>query len=152
MTTDQTAGYRHSPEWRSWCHLRSRCNNPQDDSYHNYGGRGIKVCERWNSFGNFLMDVGVRPSPKHTIHRINNDGDYEPSNVKWADHIEQHNGTRSNRIITVKGERMTVANASRKHGVNRLTIGYRLYVGWEEERAATQPVAYRGQDKRCKKK
>lgn len=149
--TDQIADYRRSPEWRSWCHLRNRCNNPRNGSYHNYGGRGIKVCKRWDLFGNFLEDVGRRPSPNHTIHRINNDGDYEPGNVKWADLTEQHNNTRANRLITVNGERLTVADASRKYGVNRLTLGYRLYVGWGEQRAATQPVAYRGQDKRCKK-
>lgn len=147
---DQIADYRRSPEWRSWCHLRNRCNNPRNGSYRNYGGRGIKVCKRLDLFGNFLEDVGHRPSPKHTIHRINNDGDYEPRNVKWAEVVEQHNSTRANRVITVKGERLTVANAARKFGINRFTIGTRLYVGWDEERAATQPVAYRGQDKRCK--
>jgi hypothetical protein len=75
--------------------MRRRCRNPAAKDYHNYGGRGITVCARWQaSYVAFLADVGRRPSPQHTLDRINNAGDYEPGNVRWATPKEQHANTR----------------------------------------------------------
>lgn len=72
-----------------------RCYNPLDKSYKNYGGRGIKVCQRWlESFDTFILDMGNRKSPKHSLDRINNDGNYEPSNCRWATRTEQSNNQR----------------------------------------------------------
>ena len=81
--------YRHTPEYSCWDNLKRRCFNPQHHSYHNYGGRGISVCQEWNeSFMAFFNHIGPRPTSKHTIDRINNDGNYEPGNVRWSTRSE----------------------------------------------------------------
>lgn len=75
--------------WRS---MKERCSNPQDKSFPNYGGRGIKVCDHWLNFAAYAADIaalGPKPSPKHSLDRINNDGDYEPGNMKWSTRSEQ---------------------------------------------------------------
>jgi hypothetical protein len=86
----------HSPEYRSWASMIARCENPKYHHFHRYGGRGIKICDNWrNSFENFLSDMGNRPSLSHTLDRINNDGNYEPANCRWATKLEQrHNQSR----------------------------------------------------------
>ena len=83
-----------SGAYRSWAGLKQRCLNPKNPSYVNYGGRGIKVCERWFSFENFLEDMGERPEGL-SIDRINNDGNYEPGNCRWATQKEQMNNRRA---------------------------------------------------------
>ncbi len=88
----------HSPEYRTWCGMIARVKNPLSPSYPNYGGRGIKVCAAWEeSFAQFLHDVGLKPSPIHSIDRIDNDGNYEPKNVKWSTPKEQSNNRRRRR-------------------------------------------------------
>ena len=88
-------------EYQIWCTMRQRCNNPRDSSFKYYGGRGIRVCERWNDFRNFLADMGPRP-PGLTLDRINNDGDYEPSNCRWATVKEQMNNKRQSGYWSVR--------------------------------------------------
>lgn len=100
-----SAGYKVSAEYRAWTAMRTRCRNPRSASYHNYGGRGIKVCERWDLFDNFLADMGLKPSPQHSLDRFpNNDGNYEPGNCRWATNYEQQNNKRP--MVKVKGAKL----------------------------------------------
>lgn len=82
-----------SPEYRTWMHMFNRCNNPNDIRWARYGGRGITVCDRWKSFENFLADMGPKPTGRtlreFSIERVNNEGNYEPNNCKWASAAEQ---------------------------------------------------------------
>jgi len=88
-------GGRQTPEYRTWRHMAQRCENPNTRGFKNYGGRGITVCVRWRrSFANFLADMGPRPSPFHSIDRINNDGNYTPKNCRWATKSQQRRNQR----------------------------------------------------------
>ena len=82
------------PEWTAWHQMRYRCLNPKSRAWKNYGGRGIKVCKRWEKYEKFLADMGRRPSPDHSLDRINNDRDYKPSNCRWATMKQQSNNRR----------------------------------------------------------
>ncbi len=89
----------NTPEYHTWSHIRHRCYNPNDKRYENYGGRGIKVCQRWlDSYENFLLDMGKRPSPAHTLDRIDNDGDYTVENCRWATLLEQNQNKSTNKL------------------------------------------------------
>lgn len=94
-----------SPEYRAWCHLKERCLTSTNSRYADYGGRGIKVCARWLVFENFLEDMGLKPTVKHSIDRINNDGDYTPENCRWATNLEQNLNKRiyANSKTGIKG-------------------------------------------------
>lgn len=94
-----------TPEYRVWCAIKQRCLNPEAPSWADYGGRGITVCERWLEFPNFLADMGVRPSPKHSIDRFpDNDGNYQPGNCRWATWQEQARNRRTTRLVEFRGE------------------------------------------------
>jgi hypothetical protein len=87
-------GKTRTPEHNIWLVMRDRCRNPKNKRFNDYGGRGIQVCERWDDFSLFLADLGPRPTSNHSIDRINNDGNYEPGNVKWSTPIEQRHNQR----------------------------------------------------------
>lgn len=107
------------PNYVIWMRMRSRCLSPADKIYKYYGGRGIRVCQRWlDSFQAFVEDVGVRPSKNHSIDRIDNDGHYEPGNVRWATRIEQTNNMSTNRLVEYRGETTTLSMLARKYRVN----------------------------------
>ena len=133
-------GMYGTPEYRSWQHMKSRCFNPNHKNYLDYGGRGIKVCDLWLNFENFLADMGLKPTAKYSIDRIDNDGDYCPDNCKWSTQTEQVNNRRSNRLITIDDVTLTIAQWAKKMGFGKKVIGDRLKLGWSEFDAVMTPV------------
>lgn len=120
-------GGRYTKEYYAWQRIRYKCNNPKHRQYKHYGGRGIKVCERWNkSFLSFLEDMGYAPSNDLSIDRLNNDGDYEPGNCKWRTMTDQCNNTRNNYFITIDGERKTISQWGKSLGFRSLQRLYNI--------------------------
>ena len=132
------AGRIVSREYQTWRDLRSRCNNPRCDHYGNYGGRGIRVCRRWSKFENFLADMGPRPKGM-SLDRIDNAGNYEPGNCRWATDEEQSRNTRANVHLTFRGRTQCAADWADELGVKRSTLFSRISSGWSIERALMTP-------------
>ena len=132
--------YPVSPTYNAWRSIIGRCKNESASSFKYYGGRGIKVCLRWHEFSNFLEDMGERPVGK-SIDRIDNDGDYEPGNCRWATSKEQANNRRSNAYLEFGGERMNLEQWAERIGIPSNTLWMRLYDnGWTVKRALTTPL------------
>lgn len=130
-----------SPEFSAWARMVSRCEQPSMRNYAYYGGRGIKVCDRWrHSFSAFLEDMGPKPTRRHSIDRIDFDGDYEPSNCRWATHLEQMANTRRNRMLTAFGETLHMQEWCRRMGIKQQLLWDRLSTGWPIEKALTTPT------------
>lgn len=127
-------------EYRLYLSMRRRCYEQTNRSYKDYGGRGIKVCERWGSFENFLADMGPRPSPKHEIERRDNDGDYAPENCYWATRWTQAANKRNNRRFTIDGRTQHLSAWAREFGHDPDRVQGRLARGWTIERALAQPA------------
>jgi len=107
--------------------MKVRCHNVESDAYPDYGGRGIQVCDRWlNSFESFLEDMGPKPSPDHSIERIDNNGNYEPGNCRWATREEQANNKRSNKRFLVDGEMKTITQLAKERNILVSTLARRL--------------------------
>ena len=122
---------RRTPEFTAWSNMLDRCYNANKPGYKDYGGRGISVCDRWkHSFNDFLSDMGLRPSSKHSLDRFpNNDGNYEPSNCRWATKPEQQANTTRNVIISYNGKSMNIKEWSNETGIAPSVIAYRSRVG-----------------------
>ncbi|MCK1367625.1 hypothetical protein [Bradyrhizobium sp. 62] len=134
-THGHTKNGKLTSEYNSWRNMRDRCRYPTSDNWLMYGGRGIKVCQRWDtSFDNFLEDMGLKPTPKHTIGRVDQDGDYEPSNCQWETVPQQNRNRRDNRFIIYCGQTVTIAEACRLAGLPRGRVNARLRAGWTIER------------------
>lgn len=132
---------KHPKEYRTWIGLKHRCLNLRAQQYASYGGRGIKLCDRWlTSFETFFSDVGPAPSPKHSLDRIDNDGDYEPSNCRWATAFDQANNRRNTIALSVKGERRSLGEHARDLGANVETLRQRIRRGWSDDKVAGTPI------------
>ena len=138
MTTHNMS---RSPEYKSWTHMIGRCHNPTDQDFKNYGGRGIEVYQEWrDSFLAFYNYIGKRHSKKHSIDRINNEGNYCPGNIRWADRKTQNNNSRRNHLITIDGVTKTIAQWAKTMDISPLTICNRLQNNWTPEKSCLHPV------------
>ena len=132
--------------YKTWTAMHARCRDKNHVGYAEYGGRGIRVCERWHGpdgYANFLADVGERPSVAHSIDRLNVGGDYEPGNVRWATVEEQAINKRTTRWIEACGQRLTLQQWADRIGISAGTLHYRLASGWPESLAVTAPPGSR---------
>lgn len=136
-----THGMHGSPEHGVWEGIKRRCLMPSDPSFKHYGARGIGMDVRWQKdFLAFLVDVGPRPSPKHTIERINVNGHYERDNVTWVTMQEQARNKRNNRHITIAGRTMILVEWCEFYGISPKNVVARERIGWTMERALSTPV------------
>lgn len=136
-----THGKSRTPEHAILAGMLSRCQNPKRKSFKHYGGAGVTVSDRWQQFENFLADMGSRPSPRHSIDRIDSSGSYEPSNCRWATFTEQANNRRNTRFVTYRGTRMALTDAVRAAGsvIHYEAAWVRIRTGWSVERALETP-------------
>lgn len=125
---------RKSPLYSIWAGMKSRCYSKTNATYHNYGGRGIIVCERWRtSYANFLEDMSPRPSLKHSLDRIDPDGNYEPSNCRWATQDIQGYNRSKKRMVTIEGIEYRAIDLAKKAGKKLTTIIERAERGLDME-------------------
>lgn len=124
----KTHGMKKTITYNSWLGMKQRCLCKNSEHYKDYGGRGIKVCKRWkNSFENFYKDMGRKPTPKHSIDRIDNNGNYEPKNCRWATIKEQENNRRNNRLLIYNGKTQTMAQWAEELEINYWTLYSRIF-------------------------
>lgn len=143
----RTHGRTYTKEYQSWCSAKGRCLNPRNSAYRYYGGRGIKMCDRWRySFENFFEDMGPCPVGMSIDRFPDSDGNYEPGNCRWATAMEQASNQSRIRTITSDGITDTMAGWARRLGVNYFTLHYRITrLGWSAERALTANLTTRRQ-------
>lgn len=135
-----THGMTKTREYRAWANMLSRCNNPNTTNYERWGGRGISVCYEWEqSFELFLKDMGKCPD-KMSIDRIDNDGNYEIGNCRWATQLEQAKNRNNNHFLTYAGETLIMSEWARRFNIVPGTISGRLILGWSVKKALTTPV------------
>lgn len=124
-----------TPEYASWKAMRNRCNYKGNKSYSYYGGRGITVCERWDSFVNFLADMGSKPEG-YTLDRIDVNGNYEPSNCRWASKSQQLRNTSRAKVATLNGKTQSIHDWVKELGLKYTTVKTRIWnLGWTPEQA-----------------
>lgn len=142
-----------APEYSAWCLARTRCHNPNNQAFKDYGARGISMCDRWrvgedgkSGFECFIADMGDRPTPRHSLDRVENDKGYSPDNCRWATRIEQMRNTRGLRFVEYGGRTMCVSEAIEAAGsvIEIDRVVKRLNRGWSVQDAVTTPTLRRG--------
>jgi hypothetical protein len=146
-THGATVNYQETREYVTWKNMKGRCLIPSSSSFHDYGGRGIKICERWikgeeglTPFECFLSDMGHKPSTKHSIERIDCNGDYTPENCRWALRLEQARNTRRTHWIKYDGRTTAFSELCASYGIHDCVVRRRLVRGWELKRALETPL------------
>ena len=136
MTIQAKNGFERAGLRNVWRKMRSRCEHAWHKSYKNYGARGIRVCDRWQDFENFLADMGPRPSGQQ-LDRVDSNGGYEPGNVRWADKWQQARNRRTNRRLTLDGSTKPMAEWAHAAAISASLLGWRLKHGWDLRTALT---------------
>jgi hypothetical protein len=138
----RTHGLSRSPEHATWIDIKQRCLNPNNSSWHNYGGRGVTLAPEWqDDFAAFYAELGPKPSPQHSIDRTDNERGYEPGNCRWSTRAEQALNTRQNVRWTYGGKTQTITEWSTELGIKVITLWQRVNAyGWSVERALSTPV------------
>lgn len=139
----QYSGGKHSSLHNIWKGMLDRCGNPAHKQYADYGGRGIKVAEVWKDFAAFASDMGPRPAGHEWIERIDNDGNYEPANCRWATPKEQARNRRNNRPLTYRGETRIMVEWAEEMGLPYKVVKDRMHRGWTVDAALTTPYSPR---------
>lgn len=147
LTTEQLIGritshkQSRTPEYRIWAAMLQRCKFARYEKYRRYAGRGIKVCDRWHDFANFIADMGPRPSPTYTLERQDSNGHYTPDNCSWELRVVQNNNTSRNHMVIYQGQRMTIAQAMQASGtkISDSAVHDRIKRGWPIEQALATP-------------
>lgn len=152
------SGYRgkdRGPLYMTWTDMRRRCYTPTARSFAYYGARGVKVCDRWmhgdgvkSGYECFANDMGSKPTPQHSLDRIDVNGDYSAQNCRWATADVQANNKRSNRLVQFRGQRMNIGEAIRLSGIPEWTVYERLARGWTPDDALNRPVSNRGRKRK----
>lgn len=129
---------KETAEYRCWSAMMSRCRNPNHRLFKHYGARGIYVVDRWHTYENFLQDMDRKPTPHHSIDRIDVHGPYSPENCRWATSVEQNNNKTSTRMITIQGQTKPLQQWLKERNVVQRTFYNRLRAGWSEEQALSE--------------
>jgi hypothetical protein len=136
----ESHGMSNSPIYKKWMGMKKRCQNPNDISYHLYGGRGITVCEEWQSFSNFYRDMGKTFKEGLSLERIDNEKGYFKDNCKWITMFEQASNKRNVKMYSYNGLTMHLADWAKKIGMKKGTLHYRLRNGWSFKDAITKSL------------
>lgn len=136
---DKRHGMSKTPEFKTWQSIWQRCTNTKDANYKKYGAKGITVTDDWKTFEAFFFDMGNRPSPQHSIDRINNHQGYSKLNCRWATFSEQNRNKSDNRLLTMNGDTKSLAEWCEITGIPRHCLTGRLRRGWTEEKTLTYP-------------
>jgi hypothetical protein len=143
LAKEKRRGYIHgmssSPEFNTWAGIQQRCTDVNDPTYQRYGARGITVCDEWKHFEDFYADMGPRPSPDHSIDRIDNEAGYCKSNCKWSTRKEQCRNRRSTHVVEYQGREMSLMEATEIAGAEYHLVKKRIYRGWDIDRALSEP-------------
>lgn len=142
-------GLQKTVEYVTLRSMKERCNNTNHPHYDRYGGRGIKVCDQWLGAGGilkFIEDMGMRPSPSHSIDRIDNDKGYTPENCRWATRKQQSRNTSGNVLITMNGVTKCLTEWAEEIGICRRIAGQRIRCGWTHEEALLTPIKHRSKN------
>lgn len=139
-----------SPTYYSWAGMVTRCTNPKNKRWDRYGGRGIKVCERWMTFANFLADMGEKPVGKSLDRYPDQNGNYELGNCRWATAEEQARNRSNNTLLTLNGETKTIAEWAVITGISFRMLSYRHCYGWSDERTLTTPAGTQRENSRTR--